>query len=51
MENRNVAILTVLACLLTFFIALSAVFIIFASELVGQIPVDNSINERNAVKC
>ena len=51
MDNKIVALLTILSCLLTFFIALSVAFIIFASELVGQLPNENNIIERSNVKC
>lgn len=41
MSNKEVAILTILLGLLTFFVLLAIIFMICAAELVGQIPSDN----------
>lgn len=41
MNNKDVALLTIFALLACIFFVTSIIYIIFASELVGQIPSDN----------
>lgn len=41
MNNKEVALVTMLALLACIFFVTSVIYIIFASELVGQIPSDN----------
>ena len=41
MNNKEVALLTMLVLLACIFFITSVIYIIFASELVGQIPTDN----------
>lgn len=41
MNNKEVALLTIFALLACIFFVTSIIYIIIASELVGQIPTDN----------
>lgn len=41
MNNKEVALLTIFALLACIFFVTSVIYIIIASELVGQIPTDN----------